>query len=302
MHQLRVVIAYKGDDSGSKAEAVACQTWLTDVGCYVLVAPSGPDLNPYPHFIEATGGQIDLAIVLGGDGSILAAARHLSPLGIPLLAVNVGGHLGFLTQAVQVLRSPLREKLLSGTYLIEERMMLQASISGVAPLPAQPFFCLNEFCLKPSILQRLSTVILELAVDGEVIDQSHGDGLLISTPTGSTSYTVSANGPIIAPAVEAITVTPICPLSLSSRSIVLPAHDVIEVNPLQQLDQSLKLWGDGILCAPLLPCQVVRIETAPQPAKFIILEENHSYFRTLREKLNWAGARIRTERNTCELD
>jgi NAD+ kinase len=296
----QVVIAYRNGDPQSEAAALRCAALLQKIGSAVLVAPSSADQNPYPGFIAATQGKIDLAISLGGDGSTLAAARHLAGFNVPILAVNIGGHLGFLTQPPEVLEEAGWERLISGNYVIEERMMLQATLGGQPPLPEnQPFFCLNEFCLKPTSEVRLSTIILELSVDGEVVDQVHGDGLLISTPTGSTSYTVSANGPIIAPTLDSITITPICPLSLSSRAVVLPATDILEITPLQDLDRSIRLWADGVLSCPVTLCQPIRIERARYPTKLLIIEERHSYFRTLREKLRWANTRIRADRGTC---
>jgi len=297
----QVVIAYKGDDRRSEAEARRCAALFSEVGCQVLSAPSGPEHNPYPFFVTETGGAIDLALVLGGDGSTLAAARHLSCLDVPILAVNVGGHLGFLTQRSEVLQGRYWERLLAGDFQIEERLMLQSSLLGPPPLPEhQPFYCLNEFCLKPSNAVRLSTIILEVAIGGEVVDQVHGDGLLISTPTGSTSYTVAANGPIIAPSLDAITLTPICPLSLSSRPVVLPGDAVIEVTPVQDYDNGIRLWSDGSFSAPVDLCRPVRIQAARHRARLVILEERHSYFRTLREKLQWAGTRITADPTVCE--
>jgi NAD+ kinase len=139
------------------------------------------------------------------------------------------------------------------------------------------------------------TSILEMEIDGEVVDQYQGDGLLISTPTGTTGYTLAANGPIVHPGMQALVVTPICPLSLSSRPIVLPAGCVVSVWPLVDLEASTKLWMDGVLATSIWPGQRVDIRMAPHWAEFIILAEEYSYYRTLRSKLQWAGARIRYE-------
>jgi NAD+ kinase len=117
--------------------------------------------------------------------------------------------------------------------------------------------------------------------------------LLISTPTGSTCYTVAANGPIVHPGMEAIVVTPICPLSLSSRPIVLPPGCVVSVWPLMDREHNTKLWMDGVLATAIWPGQRVDISMADCQAKFIILREDYSYYQTLRDKLQWAGARIR---------
>jgi NAD+ kinase len=139
--------------------------------------------------------------------------------------------------------------------------------------------------------------ILEMEIDGEVVDQYQGDGLLVATPTGSTCYTLAANGPIVHPGMDAIIVTPICPLSLSSRPIVLPPGSVVSIWPLADTDLSTKLWMDGVMATSIWPGQRVDIRMADYLAEFIILRENYSYYQTLREKLHWAGARIRYSNN-----
>ncbi len=128
------------------------------------------------------------------------------------------------------------------------------------------------------------TSILEMEIDGEVVDQYQGDGLIVSTPTGSASYTVSASGPILHPGMEADAVTPICPLSLSSRSVVLPSGSVVSIWPLADQDLSTKLWMDGVLATSIWPGQRVDVRRANCHAKYIILRESHSYYQTLRGK------------------
>jgi NAD+ kinase len=294
----RVTVAYKEAESSSEQAAEKLVQALEKLGCKVLCSPSGPGINPYPEFQKECGtASIDLAVVLGGDGSTLAAARHLAPLGVPILAINIGGNLGFLTQSPEVLNAgDLIQRLQSGDYFLYERSMLRASCfrpggnhSAAEPPPVS--YCLNEMILKPSMEDRLPTVVLELSIDGEVIDQYHGDGLIISTPTGSTSYTLSANGPIISPDLGAIAITPICPLSLSSRPIVLPSSHHIEVRVCNSHDHEVKLWADGILAATVGNDEWVSVQQAPKPAQFLILEEDYSYFATLREKLRWGSGR-----------
>ncbi|MGL6284468.1 MAG: NAD(+) kinase, partial [Microcoleaceae cyanobacterium] len=255
--------------------------------------------NPYPVFLASSGQPIDLAIVLGGDGTALAAARQLAPYGIPILAVNIGGHLGFLTESFDEFQNTqqLWERIFNDRYAIQLRMMLQAVIcegdrSNLEPV-SDVYLALNEMCIKPASADRMPTSILELEVDGEVVDQYQGDGLLVATPTGSTCYTASANGPIIHPGMAAIAVTPICPLSLSSRPIVLPPGSVVSVWPLNDYDLSTKLWTDGILGTSIWPGQRVDVTMAKCQAKFIVLRENYSFYQTLQEKLQWAGARVR---------
>ena len=300
MELKHVIIAYKAGNRLSKTCAEACASQLADLGCHTLVGPSGPKDNPYPVFLASTPHKIDLAVVLGGDGTALAAARNLSGEGIPILAMNVGGHLGFLTESPEETEFvAIWQRLLSDRHAIQRRMMLQAQIlegDRHHPMTASDeYFALNEMCVKPASPNRMITSILEMEIDGEVVDQYQGDGLLISTPTGTTGYTLAANGPIVHPGMQALVVTPICPLSLSSRPIVLPAGCVVSVWPLVDLEASTKLWMDGVLATSIWPGQRVDIRMAPHWAEFIILAEEYSYYRTLRSKLQWAGARIRYE-------
>ncbi|MEW5856396.1 MAG: NAD(+) kinase [Cyanobacteriota bacterium] len=303
MELKNVIIAHKAGDPLSRSWAEKCAKQLEKRNCHVLMGPSGAKDNPYPVFLASAMHPIDLAIVLGGDGTALAAARHLSPDKIPILAVNVGGHLGFLTQPFEDFQDTeqLWDRLSEDRYAIERRMMLQAALfegnrTNLEPV-SDRFLALNEMCIKPASADRMITSILEMEIDGEVVDQYQGDGLIVSTPTGSTCYTISANGPIVHSGMEAITVTPICPLSLASRPIVIPSGSVVSVWPLADYELSTKLWMDGVLATAIWPGQRVDIRMANCLAKFIILRENYSYYQTLREKLQWAGARIRYSNN-----
>lgn len=316
MQLKQAIIVYKAGDAQGQRWAEKCARQLENRHCRVLVGPSGAKDNPYPVFLASATQPIDLAIVLGGDGTALGAARHLAPDSIPILAVNVGGHLGFLTEPFEAFENTetVWDRLLEDRFAVERRMMLQAKVlerddtgdiklggnltSNLATdFSGACFLALNDMCVKPASADRMITSILEMEIDGEVIDQYQGDGLIVATPTGSTSYTVSASGPILHPGMEAIAVTPICPLSLSSRSIVLPSGSVVSIWPLADQDLSTKLWMDGVLAAPIWPGQRVDVSRANCQAKYIILRESHSYYKTLREKLNWAGARIHYSNN-----
>ncbi|MBV6623788.1 MAG: NAD(+) kinase [Rivularia sp. (in: Bacteria)] len=299
MELKQVIIAYKARDSQSKRWAEICASQLERRKCHVLMGPSGPKDNPYPVFLASATQQIDLAIVLGGDGTVLTGARHLAQAGVPILAVNVGGHLGFLTEAVEEFQDTesVWDRLLEDRYAVQRRMMLQAAVyeghgSNLEPI-TENYLALNEMCIKPASADRMITSILEMEIDNEVVDQYQGDGLIISTPTGSTGYTVSANGPIMHDGMEAITITPICPMSLSSRPIVLPPGSVVSVWPLGDFDLSTKLWTDGVLATSIWPGHRIDVRMADYRSKFIILRENYSYYQVLREKLLWAGTRVR---------
>jgi NAD+ kinase len=148
-------------------------------------------------------------------------------------------------------------------------------------------------CVKPASPDRMVTASLELEIEGEVVDQYHGDGLIVATPTGSTSYTVAANGPIVHSGMHAIAITPICPLSLSSRAIVIPPKLTVSIWPLSTDDFSLKLWTDGVIATSIFPGQRVDIQMSEHQAQFIVLREDYSYYQALRQKLLWTGARVR---------
>ncbi|MGD1857621.1 MAG: NAD(+) kinase [Leptolyngbyaceae cyanobacterium] len=299
----QVIIVHKAGNSYSKSWAEQCAKKLEKRGTRVLLGPSGPKDNPYPVFLASAQQSIDLAIVLGGDGTALAAARHLSPEQIPILAVNIGGHLGFLTESSDEIEDfdLTFDRLLEDRYAVQQRMMLQACLhegnrSNREPL-SDAYWALNEMCVKPASPDRMVTSILEIEIDGEVVDQYQGDGLLISTPTGTTGYTVAANGPIVHAGMDAIVVTPICPLSLSSRPVVIPAGSVVSVWPLADPGMTTKLWMDGVMATSIWPGQRVDIFTAEYMAKFVLLRQNQSYYQTLRNKLLWAGARINYTNN-----
>ncbi|MCY7390602.1 MAG: NAD(+) kinase [Leptolyngbyaceae cyanobacterium CAN_BIN12] len=303
MQLKQVIIAHKSGDPISKRWAKQCAQQLENRGCHVMLGPTGAKDNPYPVFLASATQPIDLAVVLGGDGAALTAARHLAADRIPILAINAGGHLGFLTEPLEDLveSEDVWDRLLSDRYAVQQRMMLQASVfegnRTDQEAVSDRYLALNEMCVKPASADRMITAILEMEIDGEVVDQYQGDGLLVATPTGSTCYTVAANGPIIHPGLDSITITPICPLSLSSRPIVIPAGCVVSIWPLADLELSNKLWMDGVLATSIWPGQRVDIRMADCQAQFIVLQENHSYYRTLQEKLQWAGARIRYSNN-----
>lgn len=299
MELKQVIIAHKAGDPQGKSWAEKCAKQLEARNCKVLMGPTGFKDNPYPVFLASSTSKIDLAVVLGGDGAALAAARHLSMEGIPILAVNIGGHLGFLTEPLEIFQDTesVWERLVSDHYAVQQRMMLEAALyEGKLENPervsSDRYLCLNEMTIKPACIDRMPTCVIEVEVDGEMVDQYHGDGLLVATPSGSTCYTASANGPIIHPGMEAIAITPICPLSLSSRPIVIPPGSVVNIWPLGDYELNTKLWTDGALGTSIWPGQWVRVKKADCYAQFIILREQYSFYQTIREKLQWAGTRI----------
>ncbi|HEY9873080.1 MAG TPA: NAD(+)/NADH kinase, partial [Candidatus Obscuribacterales bacterium] len=166
MQLKNVIIAHKAGDSLSRSVADQCARQLEKRNCHVLMGPSGAKDNPYPVFLASAMQPIDMALVLGGDGTALAAARHLSPEGIPILAVNVGGHLGFLTESFEEFKDTEQvwDRLVEDRYALERRMMLQASVfeghrTNMEPV-SDRFLALNEMCVKPASADRMLTSIL----------------------------------------------------------------------------------------------------------------------------------------------
>ena len=263
-------------------------------GVKVAVAMSGASANPFPGLLVDEGGPPDLAVVLGGDGTVLGAARHLAPLGVPILCFNVGGHFGFLTHDRKLLsqglgadgEQDLWQRLRDDRFALECRMMLEASTDRSDAVYA----ALNDFYFRPGLDEVSPTCVLELEIDGEVVDQYRGDGLIISTATGSTGYSMAAGGPILHPGVEAIVVNPICPMSLSSRPVVVPPRSQLAIWPLGEASRRVRLWKDGAHATDLEPGERCIVQRSHHQALLVVLEQSPSYYRTLSRKLHWAGS------------
>ncbi|MFN5118563.1 MAG: NAD(+) kinase [Cyanobacteriota bacterium] len=304
MRLQRVWLIVRSGSLMAEREARRCAEDLRAAGIHVTVAASGLSANPFPGLLATESALPDLAVVLGGDGTVLGAARHLAPHNVPILSFNVGGHLGFLTQERGLLQlgpeDSLWQRLRDDRFALERRMMLEARIDrgdGV-PLAGEgseghgdgPHGALNDFYFRPCLDEVSPTCLLELEIDGEVVDQYRGDGLIIATPTGSTGYAMAAGGPILHPGIEAIVVNPICPMSLSSRAVVVPPRSRLTVWPLGESSRRVKLWKDGAHASVLEPGDRVIVQRGPHPALLLLLEQSPSYYRTLTHKLHWAGS------------
>ena len=295
--------------SGSQtAERIAnrCRDQLEARGCAVICATSGLTTNPYPGLL-ADDRLPDLVLVLGGDGTVLSAARYLAALDVPILSFNVGGHLGFLTHEFVLLESLLSgdgsslwQRLEDHHYALTQRLMLQASIDRGDGIPdsgdhhdKQGQLChlaLNDFYLRPAQEEATPTCRLEVEIDGEVVGQYQGDGLIVASPTGSTGYAMAAGGPILHPAIDAIVVNPICPMCLSSRPVVVPPRSILAIWPVGDSARRVKLWKDGALAGELEPGDRCIVQQADHHARLVALEQQPSYFSNLSRKLHWAGS------------
>ena len=306
MQLQRVWLIYRAGSPLALKEAKACASQLESLGVSVAIAMSGLTADPFPGLLASEPALPDLAVVLGGDGTVLGAARHLAVLDVPILCFNVGGHLGFLTHEPGLLRSEsLWTRILDDHFAMERRMMLQAvvnrgddlacPVSGLHPgdpSAVERHWALNDIYLRPYREDLAPTCTLELEIDGEVVDQVRGDGLILATPTGSTGYAMAAGGPILHPGIDAIIVSAICPMSLSSRPIVLPPRSRLVIWPLGDSHRQVKLWKDGAAGEVMAPGECCVIERAPHHALMVQLEQNPSYYRTLSRKLHWAGSLV----------
>ena len=226
-------------------------------------------------------GRVDLLIVLGGDGTLLSAARLVGVLGVPILGVNLGG-LGFLTATPEEDLPTAIEALLQGRYVIEERMVLSSHIRrGAARLGDA--LALNDVVITKGATGRI--INLEVQVDGQFVTGYRGDGVIVSTPTGSTAYSLAAMGPIVFPTLDALILTPICPHTLTNRPIVLPAEGRVEVH-LHADAQAVTLMVDGQVGYPLEGKDVVEVKRAESLIKLVRFPQP-DYFQVLRTKLKW---------------
>lgn len=225
-----------------------------------------------------------LLLVLGGDGTLLAAARLAAPRGIPILPINMGS-LGFLTSFTVEELYPALEDTLGGRFSISERVMLQVELDRAGKV-IESQLVLNEVVVNKGALARM--IELELSIDGDFVCRYRADGLIVASPTGSTAYSLSAGGPIVHPAVECFIITPICPHMLSDRPVVVRDSSSIEMK-LSGNTESVFLTLDGQRGIPLQVTDRVRISRAKYPLK-LIQPPKKSYFEILRNKLKWGEA------------
>jgi NAD+ kinase len=227
------------------------------------------------------GLRIDLAIVLGGDGTFLATARALEGSAVPVLAVNLGG-LGFLTVVTQEELLPALESVLAGQVQTELRVQIEAQVlrKGVG---AGSFVALNDVVLNKSALARV--LDFDVWVDGMFISTYKADGLIVSTPTGSTAYSLAAGGPVVAPTVRAFIITPICAHTLTNRPIVIRDSAIVEV-AVKGTEGSVYLTVDGQVGMEVHGEDRVRMRKSTSAVE-IIQPLTKNYFEILRQKLKW---------------
>lgn len=224
--------------------------------------------------------QVMFAVVLGGDGTVLAAFRQVAPLGIPLLTINTG-HMGFLTESYVNQLPQAIEQVLGGEYELEERVMLAVRVFRDRASIWEAL-CLNEMVLHREPLTSMCHFEIQIGHHAPV--DMAADGAIVSTPTGSTAYSLSAGGAVVTPGVPVLQLMPICPHSLSSRALIFSQSELVKIWPVNL--NPLVMVVDGNAGCYILPEDRVHIEKSPYSARFIRLQPPE-FFRILREKLGW---------------
>ncbi len=224
--------------------------------------------------------DMDFAVVFGGDGTVLSAFRQIAPKGIPLLAVNTG-HMGFLTEIYLNQLDEAIHQVTGGNFHLEERAMVIVKLYSENELIWEAL-CMNELVIQRQPLT--SMCHFEVQVGRHAPVDIAADGLIISTPTGSTAYSLSAGGPVITPGVSVLQLIPICPHSLASRGLVFPDSESVVVTSANS--EPLVVVVDGNAGCYMVPSDRICLERSPYPAKFIRLQPPE-FFRVLREKLGW---------------
>jgi len=225
--------------------------------------------------------DVDLVLVLGGDGTLLAAARALQGRDIPLLAVNLGS-LGFLTAVTLEELYPSLEQVLAGKHQEDRRQMVTVELHRGGEIRAT-YHALNDVVLNKAAIARI--LDFEVFVDGEAVSNYKADGLILSTPTGSTGYSLAAGGPITFPQVKALLITPICSHTLNHRPLVIPDEAVVEI-VVHSHEESVYLTADGQVGMAVQHEDRIICRRSPQVVR-LIHPAGKSYFEILRNKLKW---------------
>jgi NAD+ kinase len=261
--------------------------WLREQGCKLYMGQDTAELIGEKVFWthEEVSSLSELIIVLGGDGTLLNAARITHMHGVPILGVNLGS-LGFLTETTLEDLYPTLQKALSGQCKVEQRMLLNASLWRNGK-KIQNFNVLNDIVINKGALARI--VNLTLLVNDQPMTSYRADGLIIATPTGSTAYSLSAGGPIIHPSIHALVLSPICPFALTNRPIVIPDTSRIKVQLTKRHeDEDVRITLDGQMGCAMKSGDILAAEKAEVSLKLVQVPQKN-YYQTLRKKLHWGG-------------
>lgn len=261
--------------------------YLTSKGCRIYLL--GEDIVSQQYSLEGCSGkefssQVDLIISVGGDGTFLRAARYSFEREIPVMGINVG-NLGFLAEIDTTSMYDYIEKALHGNFMIEKRMLIEGKIIKKGEGKSNegfPFLALNEFSIVKSALDKI--IRIKIVVNKNDVASYSADGIIISTPTGSTAYSLSAGGPVVEPTNRVIVVTPICPHTFFNRSLVLNQDDQLEIE-LESKNESMILSTDGVKSSSnLFSGDIFKVRKSAKSLNLITFDK-HAFFKIFREKL-----------------
>ena len=290
-----VLVIYRSKSTIAREAALFCENLLKSQKIAVTKLESTFDNKTLQTNLEIYDYLPDLVIVLGGDGTVLKSANAIFNFNIPILSFNIGGNLGFLTQDRKFLiEKSFIDLLERDQFKIDERTMLQCNHYQIDSINQKEskitkFYALNDFYFK-SIENDISpTNRIRIEINNEKVNEYKGDGLIISSATGSTAYSMAAGGPIVHPLINAFVINAICPMSLSSRPIVIPDTSKVVIKNINKENNHLQLWQDGTKCLTLDENDYCEIIKAPKPVKMVLLNNSISYYSTLIKKLEWRG-------------
>ena len=223
--------------------------------------------------------EVDFLLCFGGDGTLISGVRIFSDPSVPVLGVHLGG-LGFLAQITPEVLIDKLNSLKNDEFKIQDRLVLSANISGYD----DSFYAINDFVVQNETSFRVTS--LSLYIDNQHVSDYKSDGIIISTPTGSTAYSLSSGGPIVQPDVFSIVITPIAPHSLTSRPLVLPSNVEVEFRFNQDSENDLKLISDGQNIINFTKDSTVKLSQANHHLKFITFKD-YNYYETLKKKMIW---------------
>lgn len=263
----------------SKEIAITIRQFFQQKGITIVAEEEEASIIGATPISKVDKSKIQFLISMGGDGTILRLFHDYQHLNAPILGINLG-HLGFMADVPVTDIYPSLQDLLDGKYIVEERLVLQGECDE-----KQHCFSVNDIVLHRGHNPRL--VELAISVNGSYLNTFQADGIIVSTPNGSTAYSLAAGGPILSPPLEAVVITPICPHTISNRPIVLTSSQEIQIKYLSTYDP-LEVRSDGFPMHNLLTNQTLRITKSSKKFKLVNLLRR-DYFSTLRSKLGWSG-------------
>ncbi len=289
-----VLIIYRSNSPIALESSIFCENSLKNRNIKSHKIESDFDKNQLESYFSNLALLPELVIVLGGDGTVLKSANALVNYDIPLLSFNIGGNLGFLTQEKDfLLDQSFIEILEKEEFIIDYRNRLHCDVFSdkehTERKLIKSYDALNDFYFK-SVEEDISpTNQIQIEIDNEKVNEYKGDGLIISSSTGSTAYSMAAGGPIVHPLINAFVINPICPMSLASRPIIIPDTSKIIIRAVQNNKREIKLWKDGSKCMTIKESDYCEINKETKPCKMIKFDKSISYYITLIKKLDWKG-------------